>query len=303
MDTLTAAAGRHAPEADFREVDPDCRQRLEDCCRRRKELSEIVLIPLLVLGFALFCVVRQLVLYPCRLDELRYAFHPKYSDERAALDAHRRHRRTVDGEHRKRVDTAERQTAEVTANGQARVRKLRREQDELLQPARGTLLAPELGQLRLYEHALLFKEQVGAGEEASAGDFEEMRLAGLDVDVESGPEEIFINVIRHDGRKYTAAYQRAEYQESKVRAFYNLIYNRVLSENNLDRSRRSRAAEIDAEVARIKADTAAKEEEARQKIAKLVEAQQTDARRTQAQEAWDAACDAWQNLTGRRPQW
>ncbi|WP_031510413.1 hypothetical protein [Streptomyces megasporus] len=266
---------------------------------------DIVVVPLLLPVCGVLWAVRRLLLYPAPWGEWRYAFGAEHREARQALHDARRRKRTVEGEHRRKVAMAERRLADIGRSGAEGVRALEREKKELAKkPERGEQVG-ELGPLRLHRHVLLFLRETPEGEEAPEPEAVdgEMPLAGLAVRTESTSENTFIHLTRPDGTRRTAAYPRTRHREAAVRHFADLVRDKALADEAFHVARRKRAAEIDARIKQLKADTAAREEAARREIDELVEARRTDTRRAEADDAWQTECAVWQALTGRRPRW
>ncbi|GLV81498.1 hypothetical protein Slala03_11870 [Streptomyces lavendulae subsp. lavendulae] len=260
-----------------------------------------VLIVLVVLGFGAFWALRRLRLYPCRASEWRYAFAAAHRDQREALHGARVNRQAVESEQRRHLTRAREHVEEIEQRGRQRARTLKAERRRLLRPGWGAAVGPRVGQLRLHEHVLVFMKEAPEGEEAPAGIDETLPLADLAIGFSDAREHLFLHITRQDGTHRTATFPRADHRETAVRHFRDRIHNQVLAERAFRESARERTAEIDAELQQLESDTAAQREQAHLEATALGETQRADPRLLRALADWEAQCDVWQKLTGRRP--
>lgn len=260
---------------------------------------DIVFLLVLASASGVLGVVRQLILFPARLADWRYSFAAEYGQARQALRGARLERRQVDEEQQRALREIEQAIRAAERSGQMRARSLESQRDALLHPPRGEVVA-SLGQLRLHRCALLVLREA---KEFSTTVEEEISLDGLVVDTQVSSQNAFIILVRADGTRRTAAYPRVGYQETEVLEFVDRIHNAVVSDKALHDSREEQAAEIAAELRRVNDETAREVQEGRRRLAELKRAHRGASRRIDADTRWDAECDAWQKLTGRRPQW
>ncbi|WP_329054796.1 hypothetical protein OG873_36230 [Streptomyces violaceus] len=139
---------------------------------------EIIVLSLLPVAVTAALVGRQLLLYPARWGDWRYAFGPDHADRRRELHEIRLRRRAVEQESRRKVAKAKTRVTGVAQEGQQQVLALVQEQKELLRDVRGEQRGL-LGELVLYEHALHFMSKAQDGQEVPAEPRKKLPLQGL----------------------------------------------------------------------------------------------------------------------------
>lgn len=259
----------------------------------------LLLLVLLVGG--VLSAVRQLLLYPARLREWRFAFGSEHRDARRPLRKARRRRRAVRRVQRWQVAEAEKKIKRVGKPGQKRIRKLGRERDRALRPRRGRLLY-ELGVLRLYEHELVVLS--GDPDAGGSPDEEEvMYLHGLGVTFGSLPDYSYIEITKQDDCTRDVNFPSAVYDPSYVKDFQAAIRDQIVEDREQWDQRYADAARIDADIAQAEADKDIAVNAARAALHALLRDQAEDPNLVQADSAWNTACSDWEALTGHRPRW
>lgn len=236
--------------------------------------------PLLFLLGAGACVGWRLHRHP---GGWAYAFGQAYALERRDLAGARRRLRTLEREARRERSRARDLLRGEESRHRGLVRAAQQRLTDLRRPGRGELLA-SLGEVALHRHVLRVAAQ-------------DLALAGVTVRYEQTPDEYRIHVTAPGGRKRPVRYPRADHEEADVRRLAGRIEDAAEEESAFRKRRRSLIADAEAELRRVRADTAAAEA-ARTGLAELTERQRADGRLASARTDLDAARARWQALTG-----
>ncbi|WP_127359067.1 hypothetical protein [Actinacidiphila soli] len=234
---------------------------------------------LLVLAGCAGYVGRRLYSYP---GGWAYAFGGAYARDRQDLAAARRRLRGLEREARRELSDARSHVRGEESRHRERIRTAEQHLRELRHPGRGELLE-SLGELKLHQHQLRFGTR-------------DIQLAGLHISYEQASGEFAIQI--RGGLR--VSYQRGQYTEADVRRFAGRIEDAVTQENDFRKQRRSLIAQAEAELRRVRADTAPKDS-ARAQLVQLTERQRQDRRLVAARAELEAACERWYGTSGHRP--
>lgn len=216
-----------------------------------------------------------------------YAFRPEHSAARADLDTARRHARSLERELGKERDAARSQLDREKRLHKERVRTLERQISALRRPERGGQIA-SLGGVTLHAHSV----RVGSTE---------IPLAGLTVRLDHARQQHFLYLTKPNGRSHVTPYPRTKHEEESVRRFAVRLENAVADENAVRVRVAAALREAEEELAQVRDDTGA-QDEARARIAEVEERQSRDTRLDAAHKEVHAACERWEQLTGKRPR-
>ncbi|MFC8515706.1 hypothetical protein [Streptomyces sp. NPDC057257] len=259
-----------------------------------------------VAGVVVVCFVGGwLFNYPCDAGHWRYSVGLGAGERaarkalRAARSAKRDTCRAVDLD----VAQAERRLSDGIRKYEQRLRERKAAKEALLRTGPGEKVAPGrwLGELELYEHALLFVHEEDRGDgEPRKRTVEQWSLAALKVTRGTGQTYAYIEVMGPKGKRRSARYPYTEYDEAAVHLLHDEICNQVVEDADFWRERHADAAEVDAEIARLKAELARTEETGRAEVAKAEKHAATERERVGA--LLRAAQDTWKDQAGRRPR-
>jgi hypothetical protein len=243
------------------------------------------LVVVLVVGGAVFWWMLR---YP---GGWRYAFSAQYAQDRHALGAARNRLRELQraaGRERERarsaVEAAER--AHRDRVDQARVRLSR-----LYDPGRGTLRSSLGDGLRLYDHVL----EVMVDSRSAEYPLHDIAIRG---DFSGKTGHVYVTL--PTGHQQVVPVRFEETPMAETRMFVLAAHNAVADAKISRAERQVLVPQAEAELHDVIADTAGPDQ-ARRRLADLLDRQKSDASIPQARREWDAACDQWQQLTGRRP--
>ncbi|MFE7803819.1 hypothetical protein ACFU51_03950 [Streptomyces sp. NPDC057430] len=257
-------------------------------------MDVVALLLLLVAASALWAVLRLLVIYPCRPGEWQYAFGAKYHQKREDLRRASRDRGAVLRKSSEDLKAIDERIAEIDSSTSERVQVLEQQRQKLLNPPQGERVDGE-GELELYERSLVFLEKAPEGQELPA-EHPPVPLAGLEAKTESDSGHLYI-VVTWPCNRRSATYPLTKGPE--VRRLVDAIYTAVQQEEADCGKREREAADIIAEIQRIRADAATQETEARSERAERIATQHLNQQRADA--AFQKQCDNWAKDTGRRP--
>ncbi|MEV0205028.1 hypothetical protein AB0H97_07475 [Streptomyces sp. NPDC050788] len=264
------------------------------------------LVVLLVLA-GCFLIGRWLVGYPSVPSRWRYTFGPgpEQRAARQALSAARSQRASARRDADRRVRDARRRVAEIVQPLQLRVRELQSARQELLRPGRGAAVRRELwlGELELYEHALVFTKKEPAQGEGAGGTAvdEELPLGGLTATFDSTRSHAFIRITRQDHSRRSAVFALGRYDEVAVDALAEAIHNQAVKDTEFRSDRQVRADAVAAEVKRVEAERAEAEERGRTEVAAATK--RADAERERADALLRTAKETWQSQGGGLRPW
>lgn len=216
-----------------------------------------------------------------------HAFGREHAEARDDLAGARRHAAALERESRRERGAVRSELERERARHRDRVRSVERRMAGLRRPGRGDVVAV-LGDVTVHEHAVLVGDQ-------------EIPLAGLKVRLDHAQHQHFLYLTRPGGRSALRRYARDEHAEEEVRRFAVRLEDAVADENAF---RIRVAAELEQareDLERARADTGA-QDAARARVAEVEERQRRDTRPQQARRDLLAACDRWEELTGRRPR-
>ncbi|MFI1379824.1 hypothetical protein [Embleya sp. NPDC020886] len=230
-----------------------------------------------------------------------FAFGAGYASDREDLARARRELRDVE-KALGRLETAARKRVEAeSARHDRRLDTLERAVEDLRDPGLGVHRKERVGELVLYEHAVV---------SSRAGT---IPLAGLQARFESGALTHSVYLTRPDGRVHRAKYphrhapgsvEEAEnvrlFDEERVRDFAVAIQNAVAAENDFRSHLPAWLERRQEKLDEARQDTAALEE-ARRHLSQVLTGRGRDSRRKEALAGLSEACDRWQELTGCRP--
>lgn len=256
-------------------------------------LALLVCAPLVAAG-------RRFVLYPAPLREWRFTFGGERRDTRRRLRRARRRLRLVLYGHRRDRGMAEKNVKAVDKAWRKQIRRLERKQGKLLGAHRGRLV-DELGALRLYQHQLIVLTE-DPTEGGRPEEEDTMPLTGISVTFGSVPDYSYIEITKQDGRPRTVSYP-SDYDPSNVKAFEGTIKHQIVNDREYWNQQYAEAERIDSEIAEAEADRAAAVTAAETERDDLIRYQATEPKLAEANQAWESACDAWEQLTGQRPPW
>lgn len=272
------------------------------------------LVVLLVLA-GCFLAGRWLVGYPSVPSRWRYTLGPGAEQRaaRQALSAARSQRAAARRDADRRVSDARRRVAEIVQPLQLRVQELQSARQVLLRPGRGAAVRRELwlGELELYEHALVFtkkdtredtrqEQSQGEGAARTAVD-EELPLGGLTATFDSTRSHAFIRITRQDHSRRSAVFSLGTYDEVAVDALAEAIHNQAVKDTEFRADRQVRADAIAAEVKRVEAERAEAEERGRTEVAAATK--RAHAERERADALLRNAKDTWVSQGGGLRPW
>ncbi|MGW1997792.1 hypothetical protein [Embleya sp. NPDC001921] len=230
-----------------------------------------------------------------------FAFDARYADDREDLARARRELRGVQKKSGKLEAAARERVDAESAEYDRRVDALKRAVEDLRDPGLGVRLTGRVGELVLYEHAVVSS---GAGT---------IPLAGLQARFESGRHTHSVYLTRPDGRVHRAKYphrpvpaatdeaERVQFfDEDLVRDFVVEIQNAVADENDFRSHLPAWLEQRREELAEARHDTASLDA-ARRYLSQVLASQSRDPHRKAALVELSEACDRWQELTGHRP--
>jgi hypothetical protein len=228
----------------------------------------------------------RLVRYP---GGRRYAFSDVHRADRQDLDRARAAVRALRGVARQEVSRAESRAARASRAYERRIDDAERELERLRRPGRGAFVA-ELGEVSLYEHALVFKGT-------------EIPLAGLAVRFElaRNTSKTYIYLTRPDGRVELPDYADEAFPEEHVRRFSVRIENAVAAENEFRDRRTGAIRRAQSELKEARLDTAERDN-ARQALERVKARHSDSPELAKALAELEAARDRWHALSGRRPR-
>ncbi|EKX65958.1 hypothetical protein PV416_32205 [Streptomyces ipomoeae] len=260
-------------------------------------MESVVVLSLLPVAVVAAVVIRQLLLYPVRWGDWRYAFGSEHAEKRRELHEVRLRRRDVERNSRRKIAQAKTRVTGVEQEGRQQVQALERERKELLREVIGEQRG-RLGELVLYEHALHFMGTTQDGQEVLEEPRLKLPLQGLKAKAVLSGDPSFIRVTWPKGRQ-SAEYPRHDKRE--VESFANQIYTEVLRDAEYRENRERQAADIEARIQKIQTETAQRKAERERERDELIKALHPN--RRQAEADWTAACAVWQGHTRRRPGW
>ncbi|SEG85321.1 hypothetical protein SAMN05216223_11636 [Actinacidiphila yanglinensis] len=215
-----------------------------------------------------------------------YAFSPDHADARDDLDSARQRAGALERASRKEARAAQWQLHRERSRHRERVRVIERRIASLRRPGRGGMVA-SLGEVTLHEHSVV-------------ADGREIPLAGLTVRLDHAQQQHFLYLTKPDGWSSIQKFVRTEHDEESVRRFAVQLENAVAEENAFRIRAAAQLEQAEDDLAEARGDTGA-QDEARTRIAEVAERHRRDTRRGEADKELQAACDRWQQLTGRRP--
>ncbi|WP_153537530.1 hypothetical protein [Streptomyces sp. RB17] len=231
-------------------------------------------------------VVWRLMRYP---GGWQYAFSDVHRADRQDLDRARSAVRAVRGTARQEVSRAETRATRAERAYERRIGDAERELARLRRPGRGAFVT-RLGEVTLYQHALLFKGK-------------EIPLAGLAVRFElaRNSKKSYIYLTHPDGRVEFPGYADEEFPEEHVRRFSVRIENAVAAENTFRDGRADGIRQAESALEEARLDTAEKDD-AREALEQVRARHSESPELAKALAALETARDRWQALTGRRPR-
>ncbi|MGW4197604.1 hypothetical protein [Streptomyces sp. NPDC005004] len=230
-----------------------------------------------------------------------FALAARFAAERRELAEARSKVRGLEGAARADESAARSELAEQERRYKNEVRTRERLIATLNNPGTGKRLAG-LGEVALYEHVVVAKDASGVRHT--------LPLAGLGVELDRGEESYHLYLVRADKQRVRVDYPRLgadpddteqpRFTEKRVRDFADGVQNAAAQENTFRARLPERLKETEAELDRVRADTAARER-ARERLARVRKRNEANPHLHDAREELETERRKWRALTGKMP--
>ncbi|MEU6244587.1 hypothetical protein [Streptomyces sp. NPDC047024] len=235
-----------------------------------------------------------------------FALASRFAAERRELARARTRVRGLEGAARADESAARAELAEQEQRHRNEVRTRERLIATLNNPGTGRRLG-SLGEMTLNEHVVVARDAKSVRHT--------LQLTGLGVEFDWGEENYYVYLVRTDGRRVRVDYprtgvsseepeqkqrQETRYTEKQVRDFADVVRDAVAQENTFRARLPQRLKETEAELDRVREDTAA-QERARERLARIQARNKDNPHLRDAREELEAERRKWRALTGKMP--